>query len=220
MVTGPGDQAQAAAAGRGRLRASRADREQVIDTLKAAFVQDRMNKDEFDERVGQALAARTYAELAALTGDIPAGLAAALPRGPGQGMARLRESKTAKVAVYATMVAGLVMISAIGGTRNPLLVLGTVVLLSPCWLLALAGLLLLHSRLEKRAMRQVPPGPGQDGPGLDDQRHAGAGDDPALSGDQAGRRAPGCARTSPGRTGRTLPGAGSSPCAVSRRRAA
>ena len=58
--------------GRGRLRASHADREQVVDVLKAAFVQDRLTKDEFDDRVGQALASRTYADLTALTADLPA----------------------------------------------------------------------------------------------------------------------------------------------------
>ena len=39
----------------------------------AAFVQERLTKDEFDLRVGRALASRTYADLAALTADIPAG---------------------------------------------------------------------------------------------------------------------------------------------------
>jgi Domain of unknown function (DUF1707) len=60
------------ASGNGRLRASHADREQVVDTLKAAFVQGRLAQDELDARVGQALAARTYADLAALTADLPA----------------------------------------------------------------------------------------------------------------------------------------------------
>ena len=55
------------------MRASHADREQVIDMLKAAFVQGRLAKDEFDLRVGQVLASRTYADLGALTADIPAG---------------------------------------------------------------------------------------------------------------------------------------------------
>ncbi len=188
MVTGPGDQTAAAAAGRARLRASRTDREQVVDTLKAAFVQERLDKDEFDERVGQALAARTYAELATLTGDIPAGLAAARPRGPGRGLARVQESKIAKAAVFVTLVVGLAEVAAIGGGNpNPLLVLGTVALLSPFWVLVLAGLLLLHSRLDKRAARRIQRGPGTGGPRLDDQRrHAGTGDDPALPGDRAG----------------------------------
>jgi hypothetical protein len=69
----------AAMAGRGRFRASRADREHVIDVLKNAFVQGLLTKDEFDMRVGQTLASRTYAELAALTADIPAGLAEVHP---------------------------------------------------------------------------------------------------------------------------------------------
>jgi len=71
--------AQAAAAG---LRASRSDRERVIDLLKAAFVQGRLTRDEFDARVGQALASRTYAELVPITADLPAELIGALPRQP------------------------------------------------------------------------------------------------------------------------------------------
>ena len=66
-----------AAPGRGHLRATDADREQVIGVLKAAFVQGRLGKDELTARVGQALTARTCAGLAAITGDLPAGLAAA-----------------------------------------------------------------------------------------------------------------------------------------------
>src|SRR5262252_5811690 len=60
--------------GRAHLRACHADREQVIGVLKAAFVQGRLGKDELNARVGQALAARTNADLATLTADLPAGL--------------------------------------------------------------------------------------------------------------------------------------------------
>ena len=74
----PESRAQAAAG----LRASRADRERVIDLLKASFVQGRLDRDEFDARIGQAVASRTYGELAAVTADIPAELTAALPRRP------------------------------------------------------------------------------------------------------------------------------------------
>jgi anti-sigma factor RsiW len=69
----------AAEAGRGRLRASHADREHVVGTLKAAYVHGLVTKDEFDAKVSQAFASRTYAELALITTDIPAGLAAAPP---------------------------------------------------------------------------------------------------------------------------------------------
>jgi hypothetical protein len=78
-MTGPQDPA---AAGRGRLRAGHADREQAIDTLKAAFVHGQLTKDELDVRAGQALAARTYADLAALTADIPPCPPAARPARP------------------------------------------------------------------------------------------------------------------------------------------
>ena len=77
MATGPGDELEAA--GEDHLRASHADREQVIGVLQAAFVQGMLAKDEFDLRVGQAFASRTDAELAVLTADIPAGLAPAPP---------------------------------------------------------------------------------------------------------------------------------------------
>jgi hypothetical protein len=65
----------AADSGRGRLRASDADREHVAGTLKAAYVHGLVTKDEFDARVSQTFASRTYAELALITADIPAELA-------------------------------------------------------------------------------------------------------------------------------------------------
>ena len=43
----------------------------MIETLKVAFVQGLLAKDEFDLRVNQTLASRTYAELAAVTADLP-----------------------------------------------------------------------------------------------------------------------------------------------------
>src|SRR5215468_7447194 len=67
-MIGPEDQP---GAGRDRIRAGHADREQVIETLKTAFVDSRLTRDELDIRAGRALAARTYADLAALTADIP-----------------------------------------------------------------------------------------------------------------------------------------------------
>ena len=76
MTTGPGDETAAGGPGRGHFRASHADREQVIVALRAAFTQGRLTRDEFDLRVDRALRARTYAELAALTAGLPAGLAA------------------------------------------------------------------------------------------------------------------------------------------------
>jgi hypothetical protein len=100
-MAGPGDEMAATAAGHGRLRASHADREQVVSTLKAAFVQGMLDRDEFGQRVGQALAARTCADLATVTADLPAGLAVAqlpTPRAPD----RARVVRPGKVIVVAT----------------------------------------------------------------------------------------------------------------------
>jgi Domain of unknown function (DUF1707) len=72
VTEGAGDEN---APGRGHLRAADADREQVIDALKVAFVRGWLSKDKFDAGVGQALTSRTYAELGAITADIPARLA-------------------------------------------------------------------------------------------------------------------------------------------------
>jgi Domain of unknown function (DUF1707)/Domain of unknown function (DUF4190) len=69
--------------GYGSMRASTADRERAVDVLKAAFAEGRLTQDECEQRAGQAFSARTYAELATLTADLPAGplgtLAAQLP---------------------------------------------------------------------------------------------------------------------------------------------
>ena len=73
MATEPADELAAAEAGLGRLRASHMDREQAIDVLKAAFVHGTLAKDEFDRRVAQAFASRTYAEVAGVTAGLPAG---------------------------------------------------------------------------------------------------------------------------------------------------
>ena len=54
------------------VRASDADREQVVEILTAAFVQGRLSLDELGLRAGHALASRTYGELAATIADIPA----------------------------------------------------------------------------------------------------------------------------------------------------
>ena len=87
MTAGMGDQA-AGVAGRGYLRASDADREQVIDALKTAFVQGLLTKDELGMRAGQALTARTHGELAAITAGISAMPAPARPPAPARAGAR------------------------------------------------------------------------------------------------------------------------------------
>jgi len=55
------------------MRAASADRERAVDVLKAGFTEGRLTQDEYNERISQAYAAKTYGELAAITADLPAG---------------------------------------------------------------------------------------------------------------------------------------------------
>jgi uncharacterized protein len=86
--------------GRGHLRASDADREQVIDTLKTAFVRGWLTRDQLGARAGQALASRTYAELAAVTDGIPA-QPAGVVRSPVLPAGRTRKPVRKKAAAWA-----------------------------------------------------------------------------------------------------------------------
>ncbi len=76
---GSGPQALSPLQPPGRLMASDAHREQVIETLTAAFAQGRLTKEELDLRAAQTFAARTCAELAALTADLPGRLTTTQP---------------------------------------------------------------------------------------------------------------------------------------------
>jgi hypothetical protein len=115
-MAGSGDERAAGAGDRNLLRASDADREQVIAVLKAAFVAGRLTKDEFDIRVTLVFAAWSYADLAVLTADIPAGLVTAQPPEP----VRVPDTKTliqrgTAVAAGAGMVIPAAVIMGAGG---------------------------------------------------------------------------------------------------------
>jgi hypothetical protein len=60
------------------LRASDADRDRVIDMLRAAVTDGRLDPAEYDERVEAALSARTFEALAPLTADLGSGPGAAV----------------------------------------------------------------------------------------------------------------------------------------------
>jgi hypothetical protein len=55
------------------MRASDADRDRVVDVLRAAAGDGRLTGDEFDERLEVALSSRTLGELAVLTADLAGG---------------------------------------------------------------------------------------------------------------------------------------------------
>jgi hypothetical protein len=160
-MAGAGNEIVSGAGGQGRLRASDADREQVIEVLKVAFVQGRLGGDEFDLRVGRALGSRTYADLAALTADLPAGLMRAQPRRRARKPA-VKQSVVAVAGVSAVFAVGLgAMALGVGGVVGGLVVGG----MAGCVVATLLTvLLLLHAWLDKhagsQASRGLPPGTG------------------------------------------------------------
>ena len=63
----------------GDIRASDADRERAVDVLKAGFAEGRLTREEHALRVQRAYGAVTYAQLQALSADLPAGPLGTLP---------------------------------------------------------------------------------------------------------------------------------------------
>jgi hypothetical protein len=164
----PEDTRTAATSGRVRLRASQADREGVIDALKAAYVAGRLTEDEFEARVGQALAARTHANLAAITADIPAGPVVARS-------ARMPDR------VVAAGTAAIIAAAALGGA---LLVGGSALIL---WAITMTGVLLftvsvlLNERQERRTRGRRPPRAAPGGPAIERGRAGRTGHEPTTT---------------------------------------
>jgi len=135
------------------LRASHADREQVIDVLKAAFVQGRLTKDEFDLRVSRAFAARTYAELAGVTADIPAGPIGVQPRTS----TRSRAGKAAACCAFGIVLPALFAVAIVPGPVTVrAAVTTTVVIYLLFWVCGAS--MMLASRPPKRSRGPLPPG--------------------------------------------------------------
>lgn len=87
---------------RRHIRASDADREHVAERLRKAADEGRLFVDEFDERLGQALSARTYGELDAIIADLPA--KRDLVTRSGRATSVLRHRNQARLARRAGMV--------------------------------------------------------------------------------------------------------------------
>jgi Domain of unknown function (DUF1707)/Domain of unknown function (DUF4190) len=103
-----------------RVRASDADREHIIGVLREAFAEGRLTAEEHIARVGQAYAARTYAELATVSADLPAGSSASPPARrfstPSAGFAPATHRRTNPLAVAAlvcSVIPGLPQLAAI-----------------------------------------------------------------------------------------------------------
>ena len=93
----------------GALRASDADRERTAAALRRHHLDGRLDTDELQERLGRCYAARTHADLAALTADLPperpAARATAPPRPRRHPGAPLLVALVVAVALAATLAA-------------------------------------------------------------------------------------------------------------------
>ena len=107
---------------RDRMRAGDGDREAVAQRLKTALDEGRLDLHEYDERLQQTYAAKTFADLDGLTSDLPG---TGLP-----GTATAQRSQLAPQPPMAAPVAG----SEIGEVRKP----G-----GPPWLASYGGLVLV-----------------------------------------------------------------------------
>jgi hypothetical protein len=125
MTTGPGYGYGTPPRGRwvsnadhARMRVCDADRERTADLLRTAFVEGRLSQDELDERLGQVYTARTYADLAVQTSDLP--LQRPLPAMPARTFA---PPSTNGLAV-GSFVCGLLQLFTFGLTAIPAVILG------------------------------------------------------------------------------------------------
>ena len=136
------------------MRAGDADREQLVDVLKAAFAQGRLPKDEFEARLGQALAARTYADLAAILDGIPA---APAPPVPGRLPARRSPGKVALLCAGGILAAELALFLMI--ISIPVFLLVDIAVLANLVGLPLAVGFVHDTRRASRAGGRLPPAP-------------------------------------------------------------
>jgi Domain of unknown function (DUF1707) len=81
---------------RSASRASDADREETAERLRNAALEGRLHGEEFEDRLGAALAARTYGELDPLIADLP-----------GWRLARLRDGRARVLALMMLVVTAL-----------------------------------------------------------------------------------------------------------------
>jgi hypothetical protein len=174
-----------AAASRDQLRAGHADREQVIEALKDAFVHGRLNRDELDTRAGRALTAQTRADLAVLTADIPA-----VPSSPARRWPLARAA--AKSGGCLVLAFALVLFAAnvldphgLGNPYHPWSSLCAVVALGlVITALGIFGTGVATSVEQRRSRRQLPPRPGPGGHALEAGQSSGTDHGPALPPDR------------------------------------
>ena len=128
-------------------------RDQVTRTLKAALTQGRLTEDEYEERVGQAAASRSLAELAALTADLPVGRMDAWARPP---MARDVRIGVGVTIAAASVAAAVLLWQPDDGLAFMMFLFAAITLLvAP---IVTVGMM-VDVRRQKRSGGPLPPGP-------------------------------------------------------------
>jgi VIT1/CCC1 family predicted Fe2+/Mn2+ transporter len=122
------------------LRASDADRDAVVDRLREAAGEGRLEPDELEQRVDGALRARTYGDLAELLADLPA---------DGRVPSRRGRWRTHPVARSAVLGAGLLVAVAVAVALVALVAM--LVLAAAVWCIALV-LFTLFCRGSRRGL--------------------------------------------------------------------
>jgi Domain of unknown function (DUF1707) len=102
---------------RDQMRASDADRTKIADQLRRATDEGRLLAHEFDERLGQALNARTYGELDALVADLPPEQAPATRTETTPSRRRPALIATTAGAAAAAAAAAVILLAPFSGTR-------------------------------------------------------------------------------------------------------
>ncbi len=103
--------------GHAAMRASDADRDRAAEVLKSGFAAGRLTKDEYDDHLHRVYTARTHADLAQVTSQLPGG-GLALFRAPAPAVTR-----TNSLAV-AALACGVAEFFTLGLTAIPAIILG------------------------------------------------------------------------------------------------
>jgi hypothetical protein len=125
---------------------------QVTSTLKTALGQGRLTEDEYDERVGQAAALESRAELATLIADLPVGRMNAPARPPTRKDVRIG---VGVIIVAVGVIAAIVLTNPDNGGAFALFILAAItVLVTP---IVTVGMM-VDVRRQKRPGGRLPPG--------------------------------------------------------------
>jgi hypothetical protein len=100
------------------MLASDADRDRVVQALREAYVQGRLNHDELDQRLDLALRSRTTDDLQSLLDDLRPRPAAPRAFQPGAPAPYRQEGLAVYVNWWPALAIGIVVLSLAAGTHN------------------------------------------------------------------------------------------------------